>query len=147
MNNYYKIVMKNNTLSHHGIDGQRWGVRNGPPYPLSSSRIHYKTGDMEPAEYNLACSLWNKYREAGGLSIKEKEYVYEELDNNLTADEKTYAIVSRRIDDVLYTAINKGHNQYKIIKKQRLGGRSTWDEMLDDILTAVVGKDWRDYDD
>ena len=24
-------------LSHHGIDGQRWGVRNGPPYPLSRS--------------------------------------------------------------------------------------------------------------
>lgn len=23
-------------LAHHGIDGQRWGHRNGPPYPLSS---------------------------------------------------------------------------------------------------------------
>lgn len=23
-------------LSHHGIKGQRWGVRNGPPYPLDS---------------------------------------------------------------------------------------------------------------
>ena len=22
-------------LSHHGIEGQRWGVRNGPPYPLN----------------------------------------------------------------------------------------------------------------
>lgn len=21
-------------LSHHGIDGQKWGVKNGPPYPL-----------------------------------------------------------------------------------------------------------------
>ena len=21
-------------LYHHGIDGQKWGVRNGPPYPL-----------------------------------------------------------------------------------------------------------------
>lgn len=24
-------------ISHHGIEGQRWGVRNGPPYPLSES--------------------------------------------------------------------------------------------------------------
>lgn len=24
-------------LSHHGIEGQRWGVRNGPPYPLKES--------------------------------------------------------------------------------------------------------------
>lgn len=25
-------------ISHHGIDGQKWGVRNGPPYPLDKSR-------------------------------------------------------------------------------------------------------------
>lgn len=31
MYNYYY-------LSHHGIMGQRWGVKNGPPYPLSGSR-------------------------------------------------------------------------------------------------------------
>lgn len=23
-------------LAHHGIQGQKWGVRNGPPYPLGS---------------------------------------------------------------------------------------------------------------
>lgn len=25
------------TLAHHGIDGQHWGVQNGPPYPLDRS--------------------------------------------------------------------------------------------------------------
>jgi hypothetical protein len=25
-------------LSHHGIDGQKWGVKNGPPYPLTNSQ-------------------------------------------------------------------------------------------------------------
>ena len=24
-------------LYHHGIEGQKWGVRNGPPYPLDES--------------------------------------------------------------------------------------------------------------
>ena len=24
----------NDSLQHHGIKGQKWGVRNGPPYPL-----------------------------------------------------------------------------------------------------------------
>lgn len=23
------------SLQHHGIEGQKWGVRHGPPYPLS----------------------------------------------------------------------------------------------------------------
>ena len=25
-------------LEHHGIDGQKWGVRNGPPYPLDRQK-------------------------------------------------------------------------------------------------------------
>lgn len=28
-----------NELSHHGILNQRWGVKNGPPYPLSRSQM------------------------------------------------------------------------------------------------------------
>lgn len=24
-------------LYHHGVKGQKWGVRNGPPYPLDRS--------------------------------------------------------------------------------------------------------------
>lgn len=27
--------LETNYLSHHGIDGMKWGKRNGPPYPLS----------------------------------------------------------------------------------------------------------------
>ena len=23
-----------NSILHHGIEGQKWGVQNGPPYPL-----------------------------------------------------------------------------------------------------------------
>lgn len=26
-----------NVIAHHGIKGQKWGVRNGPPYPLNRS--------------------------------------------------------------------------------------------------------------
>ena len=28
--------MNNNELCHHGIKGQKWGKRNGPPYPLDA---------------------------------------------------------------------------------------------------------------
>lgn len=33
---YYGISgLGDDTLAHHGIKGQKWGVKNGPPYPLS----------------------------------------------------------------------------------------------------------------
>lgn len=35
---YYAVVMKDSeSLSHHGILGQKWGQKNGPPYPLDKS--------------------------------------------------------------------------------------------------------------
>ena len=33
---YYAITTEN-SLSHHGILGQKWGKKNGPPYPLDES--------------------------------------------------------------------------------------------------------------
>lgn len=31
-------MRRNTYLAHHGIKGQRWGVKNGPPYPLDANR-------------------------------------------------------------------------------------------------------------
>lgn len=35
----------NNELTHHGISGQRWGVRNGPPYPLDQKTHNQVVSD------------------------------------------------------------------------------------------------------
>ena len=34
MNYVYRAIDHSSSLSHHGIKGQKWGVRNGPPYPI-----------------------------------------------------------------------------------------------------------------
>lgn len=34
--NYYSVSY-GDCLQHHGVNGQKWGVKNGPPYPLSPS--------------------------------------------------------------------------------------------------------------
>lgn len=35
---YGGVLIADSDLSHHGILGQKWGRRNGPPYPLSAGR-------------------------------------------------------------------------------------------------------------
>lgn len=56
MNNIYigTLVSERTFLEHHGIPGQKWGVRNGPPYPLSSTakssaekKVLSKRGEQE----------------------------------------------------------------------------------------------------
>lgn len=34
---YQMVRRRHDYLMHHGIKGQKWGVRNGPPYPLKKN--------------------------------------------------------------------------------------------------------------
>lgn len=43
----------NNYLAHHGVEGQKWGVKHGPPYPINNSgylasRIRKNAEKTEP---------------------------------------------------------------------------------------------------
>lgn len=52
-------------LVHHGIDGQKWGVRNGPPYPLERKskreiNAEKKNNRLIGKEKNLTISTRDK---------------------------------------------------------------------------------------
>lgn len=53
----------NNELYHHGVLGQKWGVRNGPPYPLSSSS--HSSSEKKAG--------WRKSLNAGKTTAKKKK--------------------------------------------------------------------------
>ena len=38
MSTLYYETQRGSTLCHHGIKGQKWGVQNGPPYPLQENK-------------------------------------------------------------------------------------------------------------
>lgn len=38
-------------ISHHGIEGQKWGVRNGPPYPLDKNETKKKKKLISRSEF------------------------------------------------------------------------------------------------
>lgn len=68
-------IRHKNDLMHHGIDGQKWGVKHGPPYPLSRAeskairkRAHHKLKEgkkltkKEVKVYNDYQTKWAKVK-------------------------------------------------------------------------------------
>lgn len=56
MNNVYNIIGDKDYLMHHGIKGQKWGVENGPPYPLDPQK------DYSDAEKKANAKLAKKVK-------------------------------------------------------------------------------------
>lgn len=136
-------------LSHHGVKNQQWGVRNGPPYPIRDpfKKARLMTGKLDPEEYIRAKELKRVYKDGITLPGKEKEYVYQLFDNNLSDEERKKAIVFCNSQYYTYKAINLGHNNYTIIDKYGINNRKVQDEILNDVLTEVIGVNWEDYDE
>ena len=105
---------------------------------LLGKHMHLKTAKMSSDEYVKAKEMWNQFKEIN-ISQREKEHIYEELDNNLTAEEKENALVNKAIGDYYY-AVNKGHNQYKIYKRVPL---EPYDDIVDEVLSEMFGRDWK----
>ena len=64
MSNFiYNISEDSDFLIHHGIKGQKWGVENGPPYPLTPSKDYTASEKKANKIINKANKLVNnKYR-------------------------------------------------------------------------------------
>lgn len=79
----------NNHLEHHGIQGQKWGVRNGPPYPLSyqahnsrekqsnpkGSLDNYGEGHPRRKPRNYAGNVIKKVAEATSPSFRQGQKI------------------------------------------------------------------------
>ena len=113
-------------------------------FDRSFGRARFKTGEFSQQEYSAAKSLWKEYKEIE-LKAGEKAKVVEELDNNLTAEERVSAVVSRPIGNYRYTAINLGHATYKIINKEVIEGVSTSETIIDEVMDELFGKEWRQW--
>ena len=51
-----------NVLAHHGIKGQKWGIRNGPPYPLEKTAKNDKIKEEETSKsFNIPRNKFTDY--------------------------------------------------------------------------------------
>lgn len=72
-------------LAHHGIKGQKWGERNGPPYPLNPSEDYSKeekkeAGISSEENQNGLKSLDAPIAEYKNLPVSSSKYFIGKLD-------------------------------------------------------------------
>ena len=72
---YCSMYSRNAELYHHGIKGQKWGVRNGPPYPLDSDKSAGKRLKKDKEQLNKDIS------ESERIISNKEAYYYKEFTN------------------------------------------------------------------
>lgn len=107
----------NRWLEHHGVKGQNWGVRNGPPYPLDRSISDGKKlikSDGKPQGKRKPSSPTTTYARR---NAKKANNIYKTLSDEekyfLTADENSKQYVKREEYG------KKGSNVYSLIEQYK----------------------------
>ncbi len=123
-----------NVLAHHGIKGQKWGVRNGPPYPLDKSS---ESGKIKRETKGLIISS-NKFTEYALNPEKapDKAHVFESaLGYNRSNCHKLIEDIESHAD--IHKMVEKGDRGYGMRYEQimRLKGPN---EKEANVLTAWI---------
>lgn len=118
-----------NDLYHHGILGQKWGKKNGPPYPL-------KGGDYTQSERKAI-----RAKRKSGNSIYNKKH----FDEVLKADKTTLSTLSydknrTKNTDMFYATHNKlDKHQYNALFNKKIP-QTLYDEKGNSIGTGMYLK-------
>lgn len=73
-------------LAHHGIKGQEWGVKNGPPYPLDSRKNLKPSKNRVEVAKKAASMTDEELRTANNRYQSEQTYIK----NNYTPSGKDF---------------------------------------------------------
>lgn len=112
-----------NSLQHHGIKGQTWGVRRGPPYPLNrldtnkiKNGASYKPTTNRPhSDYNL--NKWGKEQDKNvlwvtGISGSGKSTIARQMAKKNNADLINIDVYTFKTTNGWVDGMSKRFNKY-----------------------------------
>lgn len=128
-----------NVLAHHGIKGQKWGVRNGPPYPLEKSAKNDKIKEEEKSKsFNIPRNKFTDYA-LNPEKAPDKARVFESaLGYNKDNCDQLIKDIEKHAD--IHKMVEKGDNGYGMRYEQviKLKGPN---EKEANVLTAWIDDD------
>lgn len=104
-------------LAHHGIKGQKWGVRNGPPYPLDSS---ISTGKRLKNVGSVSKKKAKVGSDSSNITNRDKKDILKEL------EEYRYGETDLKKSKLIQTIAND--ESVKKAVEERLAADSEWDK-------------------
>lgn len=158
-NIYNPYVRHELELYHHGVAGQKWGKKNGPPYPLSASA--HSASEKKAG--------WRKSLNGGGVSAKRtkssnsknKSVVnalkrkFDSITPEQKAKAKKIAITALKVAGVIAVTALAGYGAYRGVKalnaayyakisrdyhkaiKEYYNSKKSWDTIHDSFKSAI----------
>lgn len=118
------IIPLKEDLQHHGIEGQKWGVRNGPPYPIKrvnkksiSKRVNDKSIKSKYPHLDSNLEKWGKTEDTNilwitGISGSGKSTIAKEYSKKYNADLIDIDLYTFKTADKYMKDMSKSFNKY-----------------------------------
>ena len=127
-------------LYHHGIFGQQWGKRNGPPYPLSRSQ---KSAKEKKGEERKPLTDKEKEKIIKTGSAQQVEQVKDQLTNQELETALQRINLYRRLSTISSGETKSGFDKIDNIMR-RVGKVNNWTEtglksykLINEVLTEL----------
>lgn len=122
-------VAYSNELYHFGRKGQKWYVRNGPPYPLTSSQLSSSERNAKRLEKSVGFGKMDTSSlETVFLPKDEYAHVMAEIATHASNEQKGKSVFTKNVGSYAYTVENGFNGLYRVIRKRE----------IDDVLASIV---------
>lgn len=113
----WKPTISSDELCHHGIQGQKWGKKNGPPYPLDQSQKSqaerkYRTDKGHKSGQGKKPTRGKvKWSPVFGLHYERGQRTSETMSNRELQKRINRRQLEQRYNELEDAQINRGRNQ------------------------------------